>query len=201
MNVNYLSYFLMLVCTLLAVNIYRLRKNNSKVADQLAAEVKVSIELNENKVRCDNDLISRESAFKDLTEELNQRQKEYEEVLNQRQKEYEEVRNQRQKENEEAKKTLDACKKELTENKAELNNLEEKKEEAEAGLETLMKAAKEDEEDVKETLDACNKELTEKKAELKNLEEKKEIAEAELETLMEAAKEDEKVPEDYGVSS
>ena len=131
MNVNYLSYFLMLVCTLLAVNIYRLRKNNSNVADQLAAEVKVSIELNENKVRCDNDLISRESAFKDLTEELNQRQKEYEEALNQRQKGNED----------------DACNKELTEKKAVLKILEEEKERAEAELETLMKAAKEDEEE------------------------------------------------------
>ena len=153
MNVNYLSYFLMLVCTLLAVNIYILRKTNSDVADQLAVEVEVSIELNKKKVQCNNDLISQVSAFKDLMEELKQRQKEYEEALNQRRKEYEEALNQRQKEYEEALNQRqkgnedDACNKELTEKKAVLKILEEEKERAEAELETLMKAAKEDEEE------------------------------------------------------
>ena len=122
---NYLSYFLMLVCTLLAVNIYRLRKNNSNVADQLAKAVEESIELNEKNVRCDNDLISRESALKELTEALIQRQKE----------------------NKEVKKTLDACNIELEEKKAEQKNLQEKKEEAEAEVKVLLKAAKEDEEE------------------------------------------------------
>ena len=122
MKVNFLSYFLILVCTLLSVNIYRLRKSNSDVAVQFAKAEEVLVVLNEKKDRCKNDLISRESAFKELTEALNQRQKE----------------------NEEVKKSLDACNKEMTEKKAELKILEEKKERAEAEVEILLKAARED---------------------------------------------------------
>lgn len=110
MGVNYLSYFLMAVCTILAVNIYLLRKNNSEVTDQLVRADEESVELNEKKVRCDNDLKSRESAFNELSETLNIRQKE----------------------NEEVQKSLDACNKDLTEKKAELEKLEKQKEEAEA---------------------------------------------------------------------
>ena len=110
MGVNYLSYFLMAVCTILAVNIYLLRKNNSEVTNQLVRADEESVELNEKKVRCDNDLKSRESAFNELSETLNIRQKE----------------------NEEVQKSLDACNKDLTEKKAELEKLEKQKEEAEA---------------------------------------------------------------------
>ena len=110
MGVNYLSYFLMAVCTILAVNIYLLRKNNSEVTNQLVRADEESVELNEKKVRCDNDLKSRESAFNELSETLNIRQKE----------------------NEEVQKSLDACNKDLTEKKAQLEKLEKQKEEAEA---------------------------------------------------------------------
>ena len=129
MNVNYLSYFLMLVCSILAVNIYRLRKNNTDVADQLVKADEESVELTEKKIRCENDLKSKESAFKELTETLNQRQKE----------------------NEEVQKNLDACNKDLSEKKAEKENLEKKTEETEAPKEPeereAFKEAEEDEED------------------------------------------------------
>ena len=129
MGVNYLSYFLMAVCTILAVNIYLLRKNNSEVTNQLVRADEESVELNEKKVRCDNDLKSRESAFKELSEALTQRQKE----------------------NEEVQKSLDACNKQLAEKKAEKETLEKKKEEAEAlkaaEEEEAPKEAEEDEED------------------------------------------------------
>ena len=95
---NYLSYLLMLVCSILAVNIYRLRKNNTDVADQLAKADVESVELTEKKIRCENDLKSKESAFKELTEALNLRQKE----------------------NEEVQKNLDACNKDLSDKKAEI---------------------------------------------------------------------------------
>ena len=123
MNVNYLSYFLMVVCTILGVNIYILRKNNTDVANQLVKADEESVELNEKKVRCDNDLKSRESALNELTETLNLRQKE----------------------NEEVQKSLDACNKDLTEKKAEM---EKKKEEPNAPKEAeeaeAPKEAKED---------------------------------------------------------
>ena len=129
MNVNYLSYFLMVVCTILAVNIYILRKSNSEVANQLVKADEESVELNEKKVRCDNDLKSRESALNELTETLNLRQKE----------------------NEEVQKSLDACNKDLTEKKAELEKNEKKKEEPDAPKEAeeaeAPKEAEEDEED------------------------------------------------------
>ena len=124
MGVNYLSYFLMAVCTILAVNIYLLRKNNSEVTNQLVRADEESVELNEKKVRCDNDLKSRESAFNELSETLNIRQKE----------------------NEEVQKSLDACNKDLTAKKAELEKLEKKKDESDAPKEAgAPKEAEKDE--------------------------------------------------------
>ena len=121
-----------MVCSLLAVNIYMLRKNNANVADQLAKAGEESVELTEKKVRCENDLKSRESAFKELTEALNQRQKE----------------------NEEVQKNLDACNKNLSERKAEREKLEEKKKETEAPPEAEeIEASSEAEENEKEEME------------------------------------------------
>ena len=105
MNVNYISLTLMLVCSILAVNIYITRKNNTDTADRLAQADAESVELNEKRVRCENDLKSREEALSELRQALELRKKE----------------------NEEVQKNLDDCNKEL-----ELKKAEKEKQESEA---------------------------------------------------------------------
>ena len=97
MNVNYISYFLLLVCSILAVNIYVIRNNNTDVAELIKKTDEESVILNEKKVVCENDMKSQEDALKELTEALDMRKKE----------------------NEEVQKSLDVCNKNLTEKKAE----------------------------------------------------------------------------------
>merc|ERR1712018_585697 len=87
----------MLLCSILAVIIYITRKNNTDTADRLTQADAESVELNEKRVRCENDLKSREEALSELREALEMRKKE----------------------NEEVQKNLDDCNKELGLKKAE----------------------------------------------------------------------------------
>ena len=87
----------MVVCSLLAVNIYITRKKNTDVAKQLVETDEEAIALNEKKIVCENDLKSQEGTLKELSEALEMRKKE----------------------NEEAQKRLDVCTEDLKAKKAE----------------------------------------------------------------------------------
>ena len=80
MNVNYISFFLMLVCSLLAFKIYLIRKENADVAELLLKTEGDAVVLNEKKIVCENDVKSQEGALKELSEALEMRKKENEEV-------------------------------------------------------------------------------------------------------------------------
>ena len=80
MNVNYISFFLMLVCSLLALKIYLIRKENADVAELLVKTEGDAVVLKEKKIVYENDVKSQEGALKELSEALEMRKKENEEV-------------------------------------------------------------------------------------------------------------------------
>ena len=70
----------MLVCSLLALKIYLIRKENADVAELLVKTEGDAVVLKEKKIVYENDVKSQEGALKELSEALEMRKKENEEV-------------------------------------------------------------------------------------------------------------------------
>ena len=107
-NPNYVSYALMLICGLLAVNIYRLRRHNGEITEQLTSvndQLTVSAS---KKGECETSLQSQKNALQELQTSLETKKKENAElVIN-----------------------LTNCQKHLEENKQKLEEMKKQQEEA-----------------------------------------------------------------------
>ena len=75
-NPNYVSYALMIICGLLAINIYRLRRANNEMTESLTA---VNEQLNYNagkKGECETSLSAQKNAVNELNQQLEAKKKE-----------------------------------------------------------------------------------------------------------------------------
>merc|ERR1719322_48212 len=71
MNSNYISYSLMIICGLLAVNIYRLRISNLEKSNSLTEANEQVTRSQEKKVECETSLKSQQEALKEVQDALN----------------------------------------------------------------------------------------------------------------------------------
>ena len=144
MNVNYISYSMLMICVLLAINIYRLRVNNTQVSESLTSAREELMVHEQNKAECETALNAQRSAIKEVKEALAAKIEE----------------------NSSVQKNLEVCQNDLEKKKEELQREEEKRRQEE-------EKQREEDEKKKQEEDKQKEEKKIKETEEKKLEEEK----------------------------